>query len=265
MRRVLLNSAREKQAVPHPRDRSVRLLEKKEKRATKLEAQKTKLKTEQTLQLMRFFWFREQCIALGHTSAAVPEATVALLVRLYVDRNIAEVAALQAQRTPPLGRIKVLEATRQAEEDELQSAKGLRVPSLMDDDDVEILTQIWDGAPETVTVVPLTGFSMQRRPAPTDAALAELSRRLRPVAEVREEAPVTLPKRAVKFHAAAAVATTAGSGSRKAVSVKKADSSADGARRRVHAREEARQRKRQAEQRRLSMATRRHLRADDDE
>ncbi|KAK7202266.1 hypothetical protein NESM_000298100 [Novymonas esmeraldas] len=248
MRRALLNSARETRAVPHPRDRAVRQLEKREKRIVRLDEQKTRLKTEQALRLMRFFWFREQCLALGYTSSAVPEDTVALLAQLYVDRNKEELAALRAQRNPPAGRIKVLEATLQAELDELHSTKGLRLPSLADADDVEILTEIWDGAPETATVVPVAGFSMQRRAPPAPDALARLSQRLRPVAEVRDEAPGTRPRRVVKFHAAR----------KKKVSAKKTQDTVVDAKSRVQAREGARQQKRLAEQRRAALAHRRH-------
>ncbi|KPI87058.1 hypothetical protein ABL78_3870 [Leptomonas seymouri] len=249
MRRALLNSAREKQAVPHPRDRSVRQLEKKEKRAVRLEAQKTRLKTEQALHLMRFFWFREQCIVLGYTTEAVPDDVVALLARLYVERNDEEVAELKAQRNPPLGRIKTLEAMRQQEMDELASAKGLRMPSLSDADDVEILTEIWDGTKETVAVVGAVGFSMANRPAPSRVALEQLSERLRPVAEVREEAPVTLPKSAVKFHAT--------SHNKKNLSVKKTEHSLADVKTRVKAREEAKRQKRLKEQRSAALAKRR--------
>lgn len=254
MRRALLNSAREKREVPHPRDRSVRQLEKKEKRAIRLDAQKSRLRTEQTLHLMRFFWFREQCVALGYTTAAVPDDVVALLAQLYVERNDEEVAELKAQRNPPLGRIKTLEATRQQEMDELASAKGLRIPSLGDADDVEILTDIWDGTKETVTVVAAVGFSAMNRPAPTREALAQLSERLRPVSEVRDEAPVTLPKRAVKFHAAQFPAANQ---SRKSVSVKKTDDSLSGVKSRAKAREEAKRQKRLKEQRTAALAGRR--------
>lgn len=256
MQRALLNSAREKRAVPHPRDRSVRQLEKKEKRAIRIEAQKTRLKTEQTLHLMRFFWFREQCSALGYTTTPVPEDVIALLAQLYVERNDEEVAELKAQRNPPLGRIKTLEAARQQEMDELASAKGLRIPSLGDADDVEILTEIWDGTKETVTVVSAVGFSMAGRPAPSREALAQLSERLRPVTEVREEAPVTLPKRAVKFHAAQFPAANQ---NKKNLSVKKTESSLAGVKTRAKAREEAKRQKRLKVQRTAALASRRRL------
>ncbi|CAM44422.1 conserved hypothetical protein [Leishmania braziliensis MHOM/BR/75/M2904] len=254
MRRALLNSAREKRAVPHPRDRSVRQLEKKEKRAIRLDAQKTRLKTEKMLQLMRFFWFREQCITLGYTTAAVPDETVAQLVQLYVGRNKEEMSALQMQRNPPVGRIKALEATLQVEEDELHSAKGLRVPNMTDAHDVEILTEIWDGTQETVTVVPVTGFSMQHRTPPTKEALEELLQRLRPVAEIRKEAPVKLPKGVIKFHAVQPC---------NKVSVKKTEDTAVSVRLRVKAREEAKQQKRLTEQRRAAMARRRGVPTED--
>ncbi|CAC9553188.1 conserved hypothetical protein [Leishmania infantum JPCM5] len=263
MRRALLNSAREKRAVPHPRDRSVRQLEKKEKRAVRLDAHKTRLKMEKTLQLMRFFWFREQCIALGYTATAVPEETVAQLVELYVDRNKEEMSALRLQRNPPMGRIKVLEATLQAEEDELHSAKGLRVPSMTDADDVEILTEIWDGAQETVTVVPLTSISMQHRTPPTKEALEQLLQRLRPVADIRKEAPVTLPKRAVKFHAVQSQQQSTAP-SRMKVSIKKTEDTTASVRLRVKAREEAKQQKRLSAQRCAAMASRRGVSADED-
>ncbi|KAG5464484.1 hypothetical protein LSCM1_00674 [Leishmania martiniquensis] len=263
MRRALQNSAREKRAVPHPRDRSVRQLEKKEKRAIRIDAQKNRLKMQQTMLLMRCFWFREQCIALGYTTTSVPDDTVAQLVQLYVDRNNEEMLALQAQRNPPVGRIKVLEATLQAEKDELHSAKGLRVPSMTDADDVEILTEIWDGMQETVTVVPLTGFSMQHRTPPAAEALKHLQRRLRPVAEIRKEAPVALPKRAFKFHAAQPQHLCTAS-SRKNVSVKKTEDTAAIVNLRVKAREEARQQKRLVEQRRVAMASRRDVSAEED-
>ncbi|KAG5490803.1 hypothetical protein JKF63_00925 [Porcisia hertigi] len=255
MRRALLNIAREKRAVPHPRDRSVRQLEKKEKRAARLDAQKNKLKMEQALQFMRFFWFREQCIALGCKTSAVPDETVAQLVQLYVDRNKEEMSALRALRNPPVGRIRVLEATLQSEEDELHSAKGLRVPSMTNADDVEILTEIWDGAQETVTVVPLTGFSMQHRKSPTKEALEKLRQCLRPVTEIRQETPVTLPKRAVKFHAAQQQQSTAAS--RKKISVKKTEDTAASVKLRVKAREEAKRQKRLVVLRRAAMASRR--------
>ncbi|KPA81809.1 hypothetical protein ABB37_04078 [Leptomonas pyrrhocoris] len=254
MRRALLNSAREKRAVPHPRDRSVRQLEKKEKRAIRLDAQKTRLKSEQTLHLMRFFWFREQCGALGYVTEAVPDDVVALLAQLYVERNDEELAELKAQRNPPLGRIKTLEALRQQEMDELASAKGLRMPSLSDADDVEILTEIWDGTKETVMVVNAVGFSLANRPRPTRAVLAQLAERLRPVAEVRKEAPVTLPKRAVKFHAAK---PSAAKRSTKHLSVKKTEDSLAGVKSRAKAREEAKRQKRLKEQRGAALASRR--------
>lgn len=254
MRRALQNAAREKRVVPHPRDRSVRQIEKKEKRAIRLDAQKSRLKSEQTLQLMRFFWFREQCVALGYTTEAVPDDVIALLARLYVERNDEEVAELKAQRNPPLGRIKTLEATRQQELDELVSTKGLRIPSMSDADDVEILTDIWDGTKETATVVAAVGFSSSSRPAPSREALAQLSERLRPVAEVREDAPVTLPKRAVKFRAAQFPAANA---SRKSVSVKKSEDSLSGVKSRAKAREEAKRQKRLKVQRTAALAGRR--------
>lgn len=254
MQRALANLAREKREVPHPRDRSVRQLEKKERRAIRLGIQKTRLKTEQALQLMRFFWFREQCIALGYTMTAVPDDVVAQLAQLYVERNDEEVAELKAQRNPPRGRIKALEATRQQEMDELASAKGLRVPNLADADDVEILTEIWDGTKETATVVSAVGFSMAGRAAPSRAALAQLAGSLRPVAEVREEAPVTLPKRAVKFRAAR---FSAASERKKNSSVKKTEDSLAGIKTRAKAREEAKRQKRLKEQRSAALSGRR--------
>ncbi|KAG5489069.1 hypothetical protein JIQ42_00691 [Leishmania sp. Namibia] len=263
MRRVLLNSACKKRAIPHPRDRSVRQLEKKEKRAIRLDAQKTRLKMQQTTQLMRCFWFREQCITLGHTTTAVPGDTIAQLVQLYVDRNKEEILALRAQRNSPVGRIKVLEATLQAEKDELHSAKGLQVPSMTDACDVEILTEIWDGMQETVTVVPLTGFSMQHRTPLTTEALEQLRRRLRPVAEIRKEAPVALPKRVFRFHAAQPQQLVTAS-SRKNVSVKKTEDTSASVNARVKAREEAKQQKRLTEQRRVAMANRRGVSAEED-
>lgn len=198
MQRKVDRIVREKRTVSHPRDRKVRQLERKEKREVRLAEQKERLKSEQTQRLVRYFWFREQCIALGYVDRAVPEEEILLLAQLYIDRNRDEIAQLKQERNPPTGRIRQLEAARVGEMDAFRSAKGLDVPSLADADDVEILTQIWDGLAETVVVVPSASVSLGTR-ALSPQKLAAVSARLRPIEEVRTRATPLLPRRAVKM------------------------------------------------------------------
>lgn len=193
MQRQRENLARQRQTISHPRDRRVRQLSKKEKRNEKLEAQKARRRSEEALRVLRFCWFREQCLALGHTTTPVPARTVELLTRLYVDRNVDEVAALRAERNPQTGRIGKLEALREHELRQMHSAEGIAIPSLGDADDVEILTTVWDGAADTVSVVAATTLTLGAEEGEDEKeSRRALAAKLRPIEELREARDVPL-------------------------------------------------------------------------
>lgn len=188
--------------LAHPRDRKVRQLEKRQARADRVSGQELKRKQEKERQLLRMIWFREQCIALGHTKKAIPRAWWLPLVRLFIGRNDAELASLKAMRNPPVGRIRVLEHMIEEEMGELRSSKGFEIPSLGSDDEVEILTEVWDCLLETSVVLEKDYVTM---PASSkdeeDAGVVqrELAARLKPIDEVRAAAVSVLPRRAQRF------------------------------------------------------------------
>lgn len=215
----------------------------------RLESQKNRLKAELTQQVLRFYWFREQCLALQYTTTAVPEEVVYPLTQLYIDRNAEEVKELMALRNPPTGRIKTLEAMHEQEMDAFRSSKGLLIPSLLDADDVEILTDIWDGTKETVSVVPTTGISLGQRSI-VDADLQRLRVRLRPIAALRSETASLLPRRAIKFQQSSPA-------KQKTVSAKKTDDSQQTIQARSKARNSGKQQQRLSKLRSEAIALRR--------
>lgn len=186
---------RETQALTHPRDRKVRQLQKKEKRLSKMMNRKQMQSNARLLKVMRFIWFRAQCLALGYTTAPVPSDIIPLLVQLYINRNLDELRDIKARPNPPVGRIKEIE-TVYAEEMEAFKGSGLEIPVLSNSDDVEILTQIWDGIPETSCVIE-TMLVPQPEPL-NESMMNQIKSQLVPLDSVREEAVAVLPRRMAK-------------------------------------------------------------------
>lgn len=183
---------KEKMQLPHPRDRKVRQLQRKEKRFLKLESRKQVQVDARIQRAMRFLWFRTQCLALGYHTK-VPVDDVPILVQLYVDRHEDELRQLKALNSPPAGRIKEIEALH-AKEKEMFTNSGFEVPILTSSDDFEILTEIWDGIPETASVLtaefvklPSTGLNENRK--------QELKNKLTSLDEVRQSVVKVLPHR----------------------------------------------------------------------
>lgn len=189
---------REKSQLCHPRDRRVRQMEKKDKRTARLAMQKDRLTLDKALRNMRLFWFRQQCIALGYLMDPVPRDRILPLVQLYINRNEGEIEVLRKCRNPPNGRIKQLQQVMEVEMDAFRSAKGIEIPVLTTGDDVEILTSIWDGEPETAVVVPVTGVSIGAGKVDAEG-IHSLQQLLRPMVEVRSVATKIMPKRSLRF------------------------------------------------------------------
>lgn len=186
---------RETQALTHPRDRKVRQLQKKEKRLSKMMNRKQMQTNARLLKVMRFIWFRTQCVALGYTTTPVPADVIPLLVQLYINRNLDELMELKSRPNPPAGRIKEIE-TVYAEEMEAFKGSGLEIPVLTNSDDVEILTEIWDGIPETSCVVET---ALVPQPDSLDEVkLNQIQSQLVSLDSVREEAVAVLPRRMAK-------------------------------------------------------------------
>ncbi|KAG8343825.1 putative Translation machinery associated protein 16 [Trypanosoma vivax] len=186
--------------ISHPKARKVRQLERQTRRQERLSVNEEKRHAKALLECTRFIWFREQCLALGRTQAAFSHAEAKALTTLYVSRNDEELAALKNQRNPPVGRIKTIEALKTSELDLFNSSKGIAIPDIMDSDNLEILTTIWDGRANTIGVVPRVALCCAD---PVDqATLDVLKAKLLPVDEVREKAAPVTPKRALKFQVA---------------------------------------------------------------
>ncbi|CCW63243.1 unnamed protein product [Phytomonas sp. EM1] len=187
------NAKREVKQLSHPRDRRVRQLEKKEKRNKRLVGNKNKIKAAEAQKVARFFWFREQCKALGCTHKPIFSDDVLPLIQLYINRNQKEISELKSLRNPPHGSIKQLEMMFEAEMDAFRSTKGVAIPSLVDADDVEILTEIWDGQAETAVVVPVQHVSLGQKVI-DENKLHALEARIKSIDAVRQEGMSVLPK-----------------------------------------------------------------------
>lgn len=187
--------------LSHPRDRRVRQLEKQQARADRVSARELKRKQEKERMLLRMIWFREQCIALGCTRTAVPRKWWQPLVQLFISRNDEEIAALKAMRNPPVGRIRLLEHMASEEMAELGSGKGFEIPALGSGAEVEVLTEVWDGAGETVSVLAKDHVRLAAEADREGVALLrqELAVRVRPIEDVRAGAEAVLPRRARRF------------------------------------------------------------------
>ncbi|ORC85571.1 uncharacterized protein TM35_000341830 [Trypanosoma theileri] len=184
----------------HPNSRKVKQIQRQTRRGERINKQEKKLHSQELLEAMRFFWFREQCLTLGRLrSAFTPEESQALTT-LYLSRNDEEIASLKSLRNPPLGRIKTIEALKTSEFDAFHSSKGIVIPNIADEDNVEILTEIWDGRADTVTVVPRCSLSFNSSfSTKVTAILEDLKEKLKPIDQVREEATSVAPKKMLKF------------------------------------------------------------------
>lgn len=184
---------KERKNVCHPRDRKVRQLEKKEKHILKKENRRINQKNERAKRAMRFLWFRKQCQALG--SHPMSEEEIILLTQLYINRHLDELAELKTRINLPKGRITEIQSCLADELSQFQGS-GFEVPVLSNSDDVEILTQIWDGIPETSCVVE-TEF-VQSSESIDEGKLQALKKRLVSLEEIRQEALNVIPQRLAK-------------------------------------------------------------------
>ncbi|RNE94961.1 uncharacterized protein Tco025E_10266 [Trypanosoma conorhini] len=188
-------------SLQHPNSRRVRQLERQSRREERRSERGKRQRGQELLEAARFFWFREQCLALGRPRSAFSPEEAQALAHIYLERNDVELASLRSLRAPPTGRIKKIEALRASEAAEFESAKGMVVPDLGDGDHVEVLTEIWDGRADTLHLVPRRRLTRAgARSAPT-ALAPELRARLKPIEDVRETAAAVAPKRALKFQA----------------------------------------------------------------
>lgn len=183
---------KEAQAVSHPRDRKVRQLQKKEKHVVKMEQRKQAQVDIRLRKAVGFLWFRVQCIALEFTATAVPAGIIPSLVQLYINRNLDELTELKGRRQPPTGRIREIQGLYDEEMAAFQSC-GLEVPVLNSDEEVEVLTQIWDGLPETAAVIRTEMVKVG--PLMSDAEFLNLASKLVPLQDVHCRAANTLPRR----------------------------------------------------------------------
>eukprot|EP00796_Vickermania_ingenoplastis_P006656 gene6656-4772_t len=183
---------KELRSVSHPRDRRVRQLEKKEKRLLKMQSKKQAQQDERIKRSMRFLWFRSQCLALGYATDPVPRETIQLLTQLYISRHQEELQEIKNRSNPPAGRIKEIEALY-AQEMAMFHTGGLEVPAMSSSDDVEILTTIWDGIPETSSVLET---ELVKDPGNLrNEKLCALKEKLATLDAVREQAGAVLPRR----------------------------------------------------------------------
>ncbi|CCW70052.1 unnamed protein product [Phytomonas sp. Hart1] len=187
------NAKKEIKQLSHPRDRRVRQLEKKRKRNERLVKNKSKIKAGDAQKVARFFWFREQCKALGCTQEPISSDEMLSLMQLYINRNQKEIRELMSLRNPPHGRIRQLEAMLEAEMEAFRSTKGVAIPSLANVDDIEILTEIWDGQTETAVVVPVNYLSLGPKVI-NESKLQALEARIKSIDAVRQEGMSILPK-----------------------------------------------------------------------
>lgn len=183
---------KEKMQLRHPRDRKVRQLQRKEKRYLKLESRKQVQVDARVQRAMRFLWFRTQCLALGYHST-VPVDDVPILVQLYIDRHDDELRQLKSLKNPPAGHIKELEVLH-TKEQEMFTVSGFEIPVLTNSDDFEILTEIWDGIPETASVL-TTEFVTAPSAGLISDRMQELKNKLTSLDEVRQSAVKVLPNR----------------------------------------------------------------------
>lgn len=186
---------KEKAQLPHPRDRKVRQLERKEHRLKKLEKRKQFQEEARIQRALRFLWFRTQCFALEYKTV-VPSDDVPVLIQLYIDRHEDELRHLKSLKNPPAGRIKEINALSREEQEAFMSS-GFEIPILTTSDDFDILTEIWDGCPETASVLttefvraPCIGICEERK--------RELKDRLASLDEIRMNAAAVLPRRFAK-------------------------------------------------------------------
>ncbi|ESL05916.1 hypothetical protein TRSC58_06419 [Trypanosoma rangeli SC58] len=187
-------------ALLHPNSRGVRQLERRARRDERLSERGKKQHSRELLEAARFFWFREQCLALRRSRSAFSAEEAGALIHIYLGRNDAELSSLRSMRAPPAGRIKKIEALKAGEMAEFESSKGIAVPDISDKDHVEILTEIWDGRAHTLRLVPRRRLSRNAAPAPAEL-VRELGARLKPIGEIRETAAAAAPRRVLKFQA----------------------------------------------------------------
>ncbi|RNE97779.1 hypothetical protein TraAM80_09160 [Trypanosoma rangeli] len=187
-------------ALQHPNSRGVRQLERRTRREERLSEREKRQHSHELLEATRFFWFREQCLALGRSRSAFSAEEVGALIHIYLGRNDAELSSLRSLRAPPAGRIKKIEALKAAEAAEFESSKGIAVPDISDKDHVEILTEIWDGRADTLRLVPRRRVARKAAAAPP-GLVGKLEARLKPIEEIRETAAAAAPRRVQKFQA----------------------------------------------------------------
>lgn len=185
---------KEIQALSHPRDRKVRQLQKKEKRMSKMAKRKQTQNDIKIKKAMRFLWFRTQCIALGRTTSPLNEEEAVVLTKLYISRHQEELQIIKSRSNPPIGRIKEIELLYREEHEAFQSS-GLEIPVVTSSDEIEILTTIWDGLPETSSVLN-TEFVHDRETSVE--CLNAIKKQLMHLDNVREAAKEVLPRRMTK-------------------------------------------------------------------
>lgn len=182
----------EKLQLPHPRDRKVRQLQRKEQRLRKLERRKEIQEDIRIQKALRFLWFRMQCLALKYEKV-VPDDDIPILIELYIGRHEDELLQLKSLTNPPTGRIREIEAVFTEEREKFMNS-GFEIPVLTDNNDFEILTEIWDGLPETASVI-ATEFVKGPSGGVNDVRKRELKNRLIPLDDVRMNATEVLPRR----------------------------------------------------------------------
>ncbi|EAN78173.1 Protein of unknown function (DUF2962), putative [Trypanosoma equiperdum] len=187
-----------KVVVTHPKSRKVRQLQRQSRREKRISEQKGKRNAKAALEAARFFWFREQCLALGRTKLAFSREEAQVLTEQYLKRNDEEIVALKSMRNPTAGRIKILEAMKTSEADDFNSSKGIVIPDITNSDNLEILTSIWDGRADTAGVVRRVGLT-RTGVSPAAPAVTELEGKLLTIDEVRERSIDFTSRKARKF------------------------------------------------------------------
>ncbi|KEG13868.1 hypothetical protein DQ04_00741120 [Trypanosoma grayi] len=191
-------AVRAAEGLVHPNSRVVRQLQRQTSRNERNNERAKKRHAQDLLEAARFFWFREQCMALGRLHSAFSMEEAQVLTQLYVERNDAELVLLKSLRNPTAGRIKKIEALKESETDAFESAKGIVIPDITDKGRVEILTEIWDGGCDTRCVVPRLHLT-RSGVLTTPTAVNEMRLKLTPIDLVREKATSVTPKKALKF------------------------------------------------------------------
>jgi hypothetical protein len=167
----------------HPKDRKVDQLQRGLRRQVRLEQQQEKRQRAIDVKANRFFWFREQCGQLLADRKVWTDKEAEALTHCYVHRNDQEIAQLKSLSTPPRGRIRVLEALLDHEEDQFKSQKGIEIPEITSEEGVEILVNVWDGDRDLIACVPVVRAVRGGVPVGT---LDHLKSLLKPIEDVRE-------------------------------------------------------------------------------